>query len=294
MSAPTVPPVLTPLMRGYEWGTRYVFAEPPRMALGAMGNLLSRRSGSSLEFMEHREYLPGDDLRRIDWNAFARSDRLAVKMYREEVHPQVDLLLDCSRSMRLAETRKNEAALALAGFFAATAAESHFSFAVHLAEEGCRKLGRSNLLPSEWEPFEFNGTQSPAESLERMAPAWKPRGIRIVISDLLFPADPDTLVSRIATESAVAVFVQLLAEADAEPPGHGNLRLTDVESGERMEFYLDAGARERYQSNLARHQENYHLACRRHGAHFTTVRAESFLENPDPGDLLHAELLRYK
>lgn len=279
------------LMRGYQWGSRYVFAEPPQTSLGSMGDMLSRRIGSSLEFMEHRDYQPGDDLRRIDWNAYARSDRLALKMYREEVHPQVDLLLDTSKSMALADTRKSEAALALTGFFASAAAESHFSFAVHLTEDGCRKLDRSARLPSDWEPIRFETPLSPEEAIERMPPGWRPRGVRLFISDLLYPADPETLVARVASESAVTLVVQLLAADDAEPPGQGNLRLLDSESGERMEFYLDTGARERYKENLRRHQENWHLACRRHGAAFATIIAETFLETQRFDELLQGELL---
>lgn len=282
------------LMLGYRWGSRTVFSEPPQTPLGSMGNLLARSVGSSLEFMEHREYLPGDDLRRIDWNAYARSDRLTVKLFREEVNPHVDLLLDVSRSMNLSGTQKSSAAYALAGFFAGAAAESRFSFRVFLTDDGCRVLGRSNLVPMEWEPFELETTVSPAEAVEQMPPAWKSRGIRIFVSDLLFPVDPATVVSQISGDSAVTIFVQLLAEADIEPPQHGNLRLVDCENSERLELYLDSISRQRYKTNLQRHQENYNVACRRQGVFLTTVVAERFLEDRRLDDLCHAELLRYK
>ena len=282
------------LMNGYRWGSRALFAEPPQTPLGTMGNMLSRSVGSSLEFMEHREYLPGDDLRRIDWNAYARSDRLAVKLFREEVNPHVDLLLDVSRSMNLVGTRKGEATYAMAGFLASAAAESHFSFRIFTTEDGCRALGRSHLIPVEWDPFDLSATASPAEALDQMPPTWKPRGIRIFVSDLLFMADPTAIVSQVSGDAAVTVIVQLLAEADAEPPEQGNLRLVDCESGERLEMYLDTLARERYKRNLARHQENYNIAARRHGAFLTTVVAERFLEDGRLDELFHAELLRYK
>ncbi len=282
------------LMTGYRWGSRSLFTEPLRTPLGASGNMLSRRVGSSLEFMEHREYQPGDDLRRIDWNAFARSDRLSVKQYREEVNPHVDLLLDVSRSMDLSGTKKGAATYALAGLFAASAAESHFSFGVFVTDAGCRRLGRSHLVPLEWDPFHLETTDSPSDALKRQPPSWRPRSIRIFLSDLLFPTDPATVVARICGDAAVTVVVQLLAESDVEPPEQGNLRLVDCESGERLELYLDSLTRERYKRNLARHQENYHAVCRRHGAFFTTIIAERFLEDGRIDDLFHAELLKYK
>jgi len=286
--------MLEQLMQGYQWGSRFLFAEPPSSPLGVAGNMLSRAIGSSLEFMDHREYMPGDDLRRIDWNAYARTDRLNVKLYREEVNPHVDLLLDASKSMALTGTKKRDAALAIAGFFASVAAESHFSFSLHLTEDGCRKLERTNLLPTEWEPFEIAAVSSPAEAFGRMPPAWRARGIRVIVSDLLFLADPNLFVAQIAQDAAVTIVVQLLAQEDAEPPEAGNLRLVDTESGELLEVYLDTIARARYMQNLARHQENYLMACRRHGATMTTLIAEKFLEEPRMDDLLSAELLRIR
>jgi hypothetical protein len=281
------------LMYGYRLGSRAMFAEPRRTTRGMMGNMLSRNTGSSLEFMEHREYLPGDDLRRIDWNAYARSDRLAVKLFREEVNPHVDLLLDVSRSMNLAGTQKGKAAYALTGFFASVAAESRFSFRVFVTDDGCRTLSRSHLLPFDWEPFDLTSTHSPNEALLRMPPDWKPHGIRIFVSDFLFMTDPGLIVSRIAGDAAVTILVQLLAASDAEPPQQGNFRLTDCESGERIELYLDLLAREQYKQNLARHQENYHLTARRYGASLMTVIAEHFLETGRLDELFHLELLKY-
>src|SRR5262249_2169101 len=69
-------------------------AVPRRAARGAAGGGLSSRAGSSLEFKDPRPYEPGDDLRRLDWNAYARSDQLTVKVYREEVHPHVEIAVD--------------------------------------------------------------------------------------------------------------------------------------------------------------------------------------------------------
>jgi hypothetical protein len=149
-------------------------------------------------------------------------------------------------------------------------------------------------MPLEWEPFDLAATSSPDDALTRMPPCWKPRGIRIFVSDFLFLADPSLIVSRISSDAAVTIFVQLLASSDAEPPEQGNLRLTDCESGDRLELYLDTLARERYKRTLARHQENYHLAARRHGAYLTTVLAERFLESGRLDELFRTELMRYK
>ena len=66
---------------------------------GRTGELLGRGTGSSLEFQEYREYVPGDDIRHVDWAAFARSDALMVRLYREEISPRTEILFDASTSM---------------------------------------------------------------------------------------------------------------------------------------------------------------------------------------------------
>ncbi|MDR2169563.1 MAG: DUF58 domain-containing protein [Planctomycetaceae bacterium] len=282
------------LMLGYRFGSQVAFSEPPQTPLGSMGNLLSRSIGSSLEFMEHRDYVAGDDIRRIDWNSYARSDRLAVKLFREEVNPHVDLLLDVSKSMSLSKTAKAAATFALAGFFSSAAAESKFSFRVYVTDDGCRVLERSHLAPQEWDGFDLAALTSPADAIEQLPPTWKPHGIRVVVSDLLFPVDPVTFVSQIVGDSAVTIFVQILAEADTEPPEHGNLRLVDSETAEQLELYIDAISRERYKKNLARHLENYNIATKKYGAFMTTLIAENFIKNGRIDDLIQMELIKFK
>ena len=76
----------------------------PRSPVGGrLGERLGSGTGSSLEFQDYRQYTLGDDLRHVDWSAYARSEVLAVRLYREEVAPRIDLVLDVSRSMTVTE-----------------------------------------------------------------------------------------------------------------------------------------------------------------------------------------------
>ena len=88
---------------------RFRLAMPRRALTGRIGDRLGRGLGASIEFEEHRAYRPGDDLRHVDWRAYARTDRLDVKLFREEVAPIVDLVVDTSASM--AATPAKEQAL---------------------------------------------------------------------------------------------------------------------------------------------------------------------------------------
>ncbi len=76
---------------------RLVLPERPKAAL--MGDMSGRGTGSSIEYQDRKNYVPGDDIRHIDWRAYARSDKLTVKLYREEITPRVDIIADTSLSM---------------------------------------------------------------------------------------------------------------------------------------------------------------------------------------------------
>ncbi len=262
---------------------RYALAVPRRAARGAAGARLGRRAGSSLEFQEHREYQPGDDLRHLDWSAYGRSDRLIVKLYHEEIHPHLDLLLDGSRSMALEGSAKARAAAGLAAFFARAAAQADWTASAWLAGEGCRPLAFDAL------GFEHRGGLP--ESLDRLPPRWRPRGVRLLISDLLWDGEPRAVLARLARGSAAVGVVQLLAAADVEPEAGGFGRLEDSETGERRDLLLDRAAVERYRRALETHRGAWRRACREAGAVMVTLVAERLVERWAPEAL--EELVRH-
>jgi uncharacterized protein (DUF58 family) len=280
------------LEAGEQAGSRYVLRAPRTLPTGMTGLHQGGRAGSSLEFKEHREYEPGDDLRHIDWNAYARSDQLVVKLYHEEVTPHLDIVLDGSRSMALDGTAKTAAAAGLAAFCAAAASNAGFSHRVWLGTDGCTQLPGSNSRPSLWEPPTFDFPGSLADSFARRPPAFRPRGLRVLISDLFWMGDPLQVLAPCAERATAVIVIQVLALADIDPPERGNLRLVDVENEQLLELLVDAPAVARYQSALERHQKNWHDACRRCGGVFTVVTAESVVRDWRLDELVAAEVLQ--
>src|SRR5271170_68340 len=121
---------------GEKLGLRYALQIPQVAASGWTGSRSGRRAGSSIDFQDYREYQPGDDLRFIDWGIYARTDRLTVKLFREEVTPHLDLILDGSRSMGLINSGKGEALARLAALLVTSAANAQCSQSVWLSGEG--------------------------------------------------------------------------------------------------------------------------------------------------------------
>jgi uncharacterized protein (DUF58 family) len=280
------------LLEGETAARRYSLAVPRGGPASRSGTALGSRPGSSLEFRDYRGYEPGDDLRHIDWNAYARNDQLSVKLYREEVTPHLDLLLDGSRSMALEGTAKGRASTAIAGLFAAAAANAGFSHSGWLLQADAQPLGSRQRNTAAWERMDFVGAVSPAPALLEAAAQVKPRGVRVLVSDLLWLAEPARIVRQLADRAAGLIVLQVLAAVDAEPPYSGHLQLIDSETNELREVRVDAERTTRYRDNLARLQGHWHEACRAVGAVFATVIAESLVSDWRLDDLVAAGVLQ--
>ncbi len=262
------------LRDGEKLGLRYALQIPQVAASGFIGSRAGRRAGSSIDFQDYREYQPGDDLRFIDWGIYARTDRLTVKLFREEVTPHLDLILDGSRSMNLTDTTKANAVAQLAALLATSAANAQCTQAVWLSGEGFQRLPNDTLAPSAWDKLELDSKRTPEQSFEILPPKFRRLGVRVLVSDLLWPGEPLQLLRRLRAGAAALFVIQLLARDDATPPEHGNLRVVDSETGDESEIYIDSGIAKQYAENLAQLQQSWSDACRQCGAHMTTLIAE--------------------
>jgi uncharacterized protein (DUF58 family) len=273
------PAIRKALGDGEQLGARYALRVPQSAASGTIGARAGRQAGSSIDFQDYREYQPGDDLRFIDWGIYARTDRLTVKLFREEVTPHLDLILDGSRSMGLVNSGKGEALARLAGLLVTSAANAQCSQAVWLSGEGFQRLPNDTLSPAAWDKLELTSLRTPGQAYQILPPKLRRLAVRVLISDLLWPEEPLQLLRRLREGAAALFVIQLLAREDAEPPEHGNLRVVDSETGEENEIYIDSTVAKQYSDNLAQLQESWHTACRQCGAPMTTIIAEDLADS---------------
>lgn len=241
----------------------------PRTPVGGrVGERLGAGTGSSLEFQDYRSYVPGDDLRHVDWAAYARSELLAVRLYREEVAPRIDIVLDVSRSMAVT-AQKAHAYGALAGLVslacAATVADVRVSTTSAVEP---RRMDRPEDIESVLRcEATFSGLEETHLPLRR-------RSLRVVISDFLFPHDPDALVARLARDSASVSIVQLTLPEEAEPRVEAGRRLVDVEGHGELDLVIDAAAVGEYRARFNRLRLALAGAARRAGVRFAHVLAD--------------------
>lgn len=275
----------------------YQLGLPRTPVSGRSGELLGRGTGSSLEFQEHREYLPGDDIRHLDWAAYARSDTLMVRLYREEISPRTEILLDASRSMNSAAPGKTEIPKSF------VARQLAAMFALLSGELG----GRPSILPLNNDrplrTIDIPGlhllTDLPFDAavpldglLEQNLILLKRQAVRIVISDFLFPHDPVPLIRKLATEASALWVIQVLNEWEANPTVLGGRRLTDLETTAETDMLINQKTIDEYLQRLTRLQTELATNCRRVHATFVTLIADRGLQTLCREDLCRCGILR--
>ena len=240
----------------------------PRTPLrGRAGERLGSGTGSSLEFEDYRPYAPGDDLRHVDWAAYARSETLAIRLYREEVSPRLDLVIDLSRSMAVTE-EKLRAHGELSGLLACACTS---------AVADTRVISRSNVEPHRLQmPEDLDRIFSCTDGISGLEESYLPfrrRSVRVVISDFLFPHDADALVSRLARDCAWLALIQITLPEEAEPVAEGGRRLVDVEGHGELDVVIDDELIRNYRDRFARLRVGLSRAARRVGAPFAYLSA---------------------
>ncbi len=251
------------------------FARPERLT-GPAGDGIGAGIGQSIEFMDFREYEPGDDPRRIDWSAYARSDRLVVRRFREDIRPTVEVYLDDSASMDLEGTPKGDAALALASACVDAARRAGYAAGLwRAASDRAHPLAAPEL----WPGYETRSGAPPRVGGGARPPATG--AVRVLISDLLLRADLDEFVRRFSRGSRWPIVINVLAREDVTaPPGAPcSLRLVDRETGDVMQIEVDEDVRRGFDDRARRFRDSCRGACRRARATFVSVIAEDIFRD---------------
>jgi hypothetical protein len=236
---------------------------------GHAGNWLGVGAGSSIDFQDHRPYLPGDDPRYIDWRAYARTGAYTMKLYREEVSPLVDLVLDVSRSMFF-EPRKALRSLELACFCAASARQSGASLHCYVA--AADQLRR--LEGAAFESYDGYDAEPHAGAPDCRRVPWRRGSLRVLVSDLLFAGAPDAILSALSNGQGHGIILAPYSAAESEPDWNGNIEITDCETGRKRLQHVDPGLLERYRRAYARHFALWREQARKHSILLARAAAE--------------------
>jgi uncharacterized protein (DUF58 family) len=241
------------------------------------GERRSARRGASVEFADHRCYAPGDDLRYVDWNTYARLERLFLKLFHEEEDLHVTLLIDGSESMRFGEPAKFDTARRLAAALGYVGLCGYDRVGAAVVGDTVRALlpplrGRGQVLRL----FQFLEEAAPGGPTalgsalrDYAARPGGPRraGIALVISDFLDPGWEAGL-QALAGRRFQTVAIQVLDAAELDPPFRGDLKLVDAETGAAREVSITPALLRDYRRAAAAFCAGIEAACRRCGADY--------------------------
>jgi uncharacterized protein (DUF58 family) len=238
------------------------------MAGQLQGERRSPKRGQSVEFADYRPYAPGDDFRRIDWNAYARLERFFIKLFVEEEDLTVYLLVDSSRSMDWGVPSKLWYAARAAGAVGYIALAGLDRVTVHVlgANQGNGVLparrGRQQAMAlfSFLQSLRGEGQAVLGPRLRALAAAALRPGPLLLISDLFDDGWAEGLGALAARGFEVTV-LQVLAREEVDPTLSGDLRLIDVEDGTEVEVTADYALLQRYREGLTAWQDEVRRFC---------------------------------
>lgn len=259
---------------------------------GTVGNWMGAGTGSSIDFQDHRPYLPGDDPRYIDWQAYARTGHYIMKLYREEVSPRLDLVLDASASMFLSP-EKQARSLELFYFCVESAARAGASFRAFLLGGSTVRVLANDAVQAHTLDADFQSLEDAAGLTSKdwkrgkgaaaapipSAPAFakvpfRTGSMRVCISDLLFPGEPESLLGPFTAGRGRGVLLVPFERGEAAPDWDGNFEFIECETRAARIQRVDPGLRDRYDAAYRRHFEIWRDACRRQGVTFARVPAD--------------------
>ena len=256
-----------------------------RLTNRTRGEHQSSKGGTSTEFADYRDYVPGDDVRNVDWNIFARLEKPFVKLYRHEEELHVVTLVDASSSMQT--EGKFERAKQLAAAFGLLGLMN----VERVSAYSCNHAGNEpSFLPpctgrvSRKRLFQFleaiqGGGNFPIEqAVEAVLRRHRGRGIAILLSDFLTFGDLEKPLNLLFSSGLEVFAVQILGPSELNPEITGDVRFVDCETGVTLDVSSAGDLLGIYQEHRAALEEELAILCRQRSGRFLSISSKDPLE----------------
>ena len=257
----------------------------------AKGERRSGARGQSVEFADYRTYVPGDDLRRIDWNLFGRLERLFLKLYEEERELPVTIYLDSSESMSFGRVSKFDFVRQVAGAVGYVALCGFDRVTVEpfpLADDQAGLVGELRAVRGRQSAMRFfdnlnrlkaGGTADFNQALRLGAMKHRAQGVIVVLSDFLDPAGYEDGLKSLASRGSEVHAVQILAPEELEPSSYGDLRLIDSETGAEQEVTFGKYRLKSYRATVQNYCRRLQEYCRARGIRYQLAQSDTPIED---------------
>lgn len=221
---------------------------------GGSGEFAGAGTGSSMDFQDHRNYVPGDDPRHINWQAYARTGQYTMKLYREEVRPVIDLVCDVSPSMFFDQAKAARTA-ELLSFFTQSSLRAGAALTIHLVSGAAHRLVPNEAVANQqwFAVAEKLQQEDPSGALNLSSVPLRQSSFRVLLSDLLFPGDPAALLHILAARHGTPLLFVPFLESEANPDWQGNYEFVDAESSTRHPHRIEPRVLKNYLKAYQRH-----------------------------------------
>lgn len=286
-SAPPAPPPFDLSSQFLRRLDRLALVNRRALVGSSAGPRRSIHHGVSPEFSDFRDYSPGDDFRRIDWNAYARLDRLFLRLYRAEEMTTLTIFLDHSASMHFGSPGKIQTASRVAAALSYIALSGYDRVAVtgyaeRIGTYLTAQSGRS-AIPRVWRSIadiaRTRGSATDFAALRTYARLRHSSGVAVVLSDFLTESDWRTGLSALRAAGQEVNVVQILAPEELDPELRGDWTLQDVETGKEVEVTMTARLLRRYEEELAAHTAALIDFCHQHNMPFAQIASNASVED---------------
>ena len=264
------------------------------------GNRRSKSYGSSCEFADYRDYMAGDDTDRIDWTAFARFDKLYVKLYLDERQMHTRIYIDASRSMDYGEGKKAEQAIKIAAALAYISILEMDKVSIYtikgdeVEEVISGMIGKDSYINSIGllNNIEFSGECAISDAILPTAVGYGD-GLSVVISDFLTDSDYETALDHLVSKRRDLLCLQVLSREEQKPQFRGKYHFFDSEDqSKEYRKNIDSDITAAYKAALEFVKNRIKEYCEARGASYQLVTAEDELFKVIFGSLTEREVLK--
>lgn len=247
-----------------------------RIWRGQAGDFQGSGIGSSLDFQDHRSYMPGDDPRHINWQAYARTGHYTMKLYREEVRPMIDVVFDVSDSMTFDESKQRRA-IELFYFAIYAALKSGASVAASLVRgETFHRLSDDAIHGHAWSDLVSTMPDTAAAAAPDLRPIpFRAQSMRILVSDLLFTESPEASLRALTKSKGRGIVLAPFLRGESAPEWEGNYEFIEAESRDRHPHRVERDLLKRYLAAYSRHFEIWKTLCRKYDVILSRIPCES-------------------
>lgn len=257
-----------------------------RLTNRSRGEHLSGKGGSSTDFADYRDYVPGDDMRYVDWNIFARLNRPYIKQFQHEEEMHVVLLIDASTSMKFENkferAQQVAAALGVMGLMNIERVSAYsFNHAGGKPLFMPPKTGRQSMqqLLRFLEGLEAGGDFPVEDAIESMLRLHRGRGVAIVISDFLTFGEVSRAFNMLFSAGLEIFAAQILAPSEIEPDTTGDIRFVDSETGHTLDITSAGDLMGIYREHRLGLEDQLSRLCRQRSGRFVAVNSGDSIEH---------------